>query len=56
MNNTNYYNYTTNGNITIDDVNLKIWNQWTQWSTCSKCEVIGKRIKFGHCYVSLKGK
>jgi len=56
MNNTNFFNYTTSGKINLEDVNLKIWNLWTKWSLCSKCDVIGKTIKFGHCTVSLKGK
>lgn len=29
-------------------------NLWTEWSSCSKCDEMGKQIKFGHCVVSLK--
>ncbi|XP_025205675.1 uncharacterized protein LOC112601981 [Melanaphis sacchari] len=54
MNNTIFFNYTSSGNIILEDVNLKIWTQWTQWSLCSKCEVMGKKNKFGHCQISLK--
>lgn len=33
-----------------------MWYRWTQWSSCSKCDEIGKKTKFGHCFVSLNGK
>lgn len=56
MNKTHFLNYETSGKIILEDVNLKIWNQWTQWSLCSKCDVIGKKNKLGHCTISLKGK
>lgn len=51
MNNTKL-NYTINKNL--EDLNFKISNLWTEWSSCSKCDEIGKQIKFGHCFVSLK--
>lgn len=40
----------------MEDLNLKIWRQWTEWSTCSKCDTIGKKIKFGHCLISQNSK
>lgn len=38
--------------IILASLNLKIWNLWTEWSSCSKCDVVGKKTKFGHCIVS----
>lgn len=53
MNNTKI-NYTINKNIVLKDLNLKILYLWSEWSSCSKCDEIGKQMKFGHCLVSLK--
>jgi len=46
----------TSKNSMLEDLNIKIWIFWTQWSSCSKCDKIGKKIKFGHCMISLNSK
>lgn len=36
----------------IPEYNLNIYTMWTKWSLCSKCNAIGKKIRYGYCTLS----
>ncbi|XP_076761329.1 Ig-like V-type domain-containing protein FAM187A [Xylocopa sonorina] len=36
----------------ITEYNLNIYTTWTKWSPCSKCNVVGKKIRYGYCTIS----
>ncbi|XP_057322442.1 uncharacterized protein LOC130665847 isoform X2 [Microplitis mediator] len=32
---------------------LKVFSTWSPWSPCSLCNMIGTRVRYGHCTISL---
>lgn len=39
---------------TIAEYNLNVYTTWTKWSPCSKCNIVGKKIRYGYCTISLR--
>nr|XP_012137769.1 PREDICTED: uncharacterized protein LOC105662122 [Megachile rotundata] len=37
----------------IAEYNLNIYTTWAKWSSCSKCNLVGKKVRYGHCTISL---
>ena len=38
----------------ISEYNLNIYTTWTKWSFCSKCNAVGKKVRYGYCTLSLR--
>ncbi|CAD1469596.1 unnamed protein product, partial [Heterotrigona itama] len=36
----------------VSEYNLNIYTTWTKWSLCSKCNAVGKKIRYGYCTLS----
>ncbi|XP_070518803.1 uncharacterized protein, partial [Cardiocondyla obscurior] len=37
----------------IPEYKVKIYTSWTTWSPCSTCDVVGIKLRYGYCTVSL---
>lgn len=37
----------------LADYNINVYTTWTKWSPCSKCNAVGKKVRYGYCTVSL---
>ncbi|XP_034184695.2 Ig-like V-type domain-containing protein FAM187A [Osmia lignaria lignaria] len=37
---------------TIAEYNLNVYTTWTKWSPCSKCNMVGKKVRYGYCTIS----
>lgn len=38
--------------LNLTDIGVRVWFRWSDWSICSRCDRIGKRIRFGICMVT----
>lgn len=36
----------------VSEYNLNIYTTWTKWSLCSKCNAVGRKIRYGYCTLS----
>ncbi|XP_011644003.1 Ig-like V-type domain-containing protein FAM187A [Pogonomyrmex barbatus] len=37
----------------VREYELKIYTTWTTWSPCSACDIVGIKLRYGYCTVSL---
>lgn len=37
----------------ISEYNLIVHTTWSKWSLCSTCNVVGKKVRYGYCTLSL---
>ena len=37
----------------VSEYNLKVYSSWGDWSECSTCDMVGEKIRYGYCTISL---
>ncbi|XP_063980446.1 uncharacterized protein LOC135164200 [Diachasmimorpha longicaudata] len=37
----------------IDTYGLRVFTDWAPWSSCSKCDVVGRKQRYGYCMIEL---